>query len=304
MQGVKIHALLTAFFLLSCLSTQTSGQDSWVYVSSADIIAEDLETQHKIMLVFAQSYPEKITNVEFINNDWTMLVNGRRFYYANGRFLPEELRTRWRNYHPYDFYTYPWIGDAAQRQAFIDNPVYSIGSSFLYDTLYDSPTEDASWEIQEKYSFLGVKLLVHPDIVPKLDRVAEQVRIAARTDRTINPWIAELHTSTPHYGWNWRPIAGTNRRSNHSYGIALDLLPRDLRGRLTYWQWNQQSSPDDRPEAPPEINRNTYYMPPDTVIKIFEEHGFIWGGNWALIDTMHFEYRPEILLLNGFVIKQ
>jgi hypothetical protein len=39
------------------------------------------------------------------------------------------------------------------------------------------------------------------------------------------------------------------------------------------------------------------------VIKIFEEYGFIWGGNWALIDTMHFEYRPELLLLNGFNIK-
>ncbi|MDP3291618.1 MAG: M15 family metallopeptidase, partial [Sulfuricurvum sp.] len=24
-------------------------------------------------------------------------------------------------------------------------------------------------------------------------------------------------------------------------------------------------------------------------------HGFIWGGRWYHYDTMHFEYRPELL---------
>ncbi|MCL2443985.1 MAG: M15 family metallopeptidase [Treponema sp.] len=34
-------------------------------------------------------------------------------------------------------------------------------------------------------------------------------------------------------------------------------------------------------------------------MKTFESQGFIWGGKWQLFDTMHFEYRPEILILNG-----
>jgi hypothetical protein len=29
---------------------------------------------------------------------------------------------------------------------------------------------------------------------------------------------------------------------------------------------------------------------------VFEKHGFIWGGKWYHYDTMHFEYRPELLL--------
>jgi len=295
-----ISTLLILFFLSGCLGTfgttrtRSSEQSDWIPVPSTLTITDDLEAQHKILLAFAQGYPDKITGIEFLNNDWTMLVNGVRFYYANGRFLPERLRGQWANYLPYDFYTYPFAGTEAQRRVFLNNPVYSVGSSFLFDALYESPTEDESWDLQEKYSFFGVKMLVHPHIVPKLDSVSEQIRIAARTDRTINPWIAELHTGTPSFGWNWRVIAGTSRRSNHSYGIAIDLLPRDLRGRLTYWQWNEEQPP---------INRNTYYMPPETVIRIFEEHGFIWGGNWALIDTMHFEYRPEILLLNGYDVK-
>ena len=35
-------------------------------------------------------------------------------------------------------------------------------------------------------------------------------------------------------------------------------------------------------------------MPPKEVIDIFLEEGFIWGGNWAIWDNMHFEYHPEL----------
>jgi hypothetical protein len=33
----------------------------------------------------------------------------------------------------------------------------------------------------------------------------------------------------------------------------------------------------------------------ERLVEIFERHGFIWGGNWSHFDTMHFEYRPELL---------
>ena len=34
---------------------------------------------------------------------------------------------------------------------------------------------------------------------------------------------------------------------------------------------------------------------PLEIIRVFEKHGFIWGGRWYHYDTMHFEYRPEFL---------
>ncbi len=34
---------------------------------------------------------------------------------------------------------------------------------------------------------------------------------------------------------------------------------------------------------------------PLEIVEIFERHGFIWGGRWYHYDTMHFEYRPELL---------
>jgi hypothetical protein len=239
------------------------------------------------MHIFAKAYPGKISGVEYLNGDWTMLVNGTRFYFASGRFLPEDLREQWEDYLPYDFYIYPWTGTDEERLAAFNHPVYSVGSSFLFDSLYASSTEDDSWDMQEKYSFLGVKMLVHADVKPLLDSISEQILAAAGVDHSINEWIAELQTAPPSWGWNWRTIAGTSRRSNHSYGTAIDLLPRNLKGRHTYWRWNASNT----------VNSTIFYLPPDAVVRIFEDHGFIWGGKWDLIDTMHFEYRPEILLL-------
>jgi hypothetical protein len=38
-------------------------------------------------------------------------------------------------------------------------------------------------------------------------------------------------------------------------------------------------------------------MPPVSVIAAFEHEGFVWGGKWLFFDTMHFEYRPEIIVM-------
>ena len=37
-------------------------------------------------------------------------------------------------------------------------------------------------------------------------------------------------------------------------------------------------------------------IPPQSVIDIFEDEGFIWGGKWVIWDNMHFEYHPELIL--------
>lgn len=284
--------IFTAILLTGCGSAPSPGKTQDAIPSTLTIL-DNLQAQQELMLTFAKAYPDKIGAVEFLNGDWTMQVNGRRFYFAKGRFLPEEMRDKWEDYLPYDFYAYPWTGTAEDRRFAFDNPVYSVGSSFLYDTLYASSSEEASWEFQVKYNFFGVKMLINSQIRHLLDRIVERISIASRTDPSINEWIAELQTNPP-TGWNWRIIANTNRRSNHSYGIAIDLLPKNLKGRYTYWVW----------EASETVDRETYYMPPDSVIKIFENFGFVWGGGWALIDTMHFEYRPEILILSGLTIER
>jgi hypothetical protein len=76
-----------------------------------------------------------------------------------------------------------------------------------------------------------------------------------------------------------RPIAGTSNPSAHGLGIAIDVAIR----RAHYWRWRPGGVAAYRNEIPLEI------------VRIFEAQGFIWGGKWWHYDTMHFEYRPELL---------
>ncbi len=79
-----------------------------------------------------------------------------------------------------------------------------------------------------------------------------------------------------------RPIVDTGQPSMHSYGAAIDLNF----AFSDYWYWQRAGG------AISYRNR----MPPE-LVEIFERHGFIWGGKWYHYDTMHFEYRPELIAL-------
>ncbi len=80
--------------------------------------------------------------------------------------------------------------------------------------------------------------------------------------------------------YNCRTVADTGQPSPHGYGIAIDLNT----AFSDYWYW--------RPHDGPIVYRNRM---PQEIVAIFENHGFIWGGKWYHYDTMHFEYRPELL---------
>jgi hypothetical protein len=80
--------------------------------------------------------------------------------------------------------------------------------------------------------------------------------------------------------YNCRAVADTGAPSPHSYGIAIDLNT----AYSDYWYW--------QPHADPLPYRDRM---PEPIVAIFEKHGFIWGGKWYHYDTMHFEFRPELL---------
>lgn len=78
-----------------------------------------------------------------------------------------------------------------------------------------------------------------------------------------------------------RAVADQGQPSLHAYGAAIDL---NL-AFSNYWLWQTQGAARYR-------NRM-----PDAIVAAFERHGFVWGGKWLHFDTMHFEYRPELLAL-------
>jgi hypothetical protein len=81
--------------------------------------------------------------------------------------------------------------------------------------------------------------------------------------------------------YNCRAVADTGQPSAHGYGIAIDLNT----AFSDYWFW--------RPHKARVDYRNRL---PQEIVAIFEKHGFIWGGKWYHFDTMHFEFRPELLV--------
>jgi hypothetical protein len=261
----------------------------------------------QVMKALAAAYPERLGRAEFRDGDWAVQLRensggGSWYYYAGGRLLPEELKDQAAQYDPQPFYNYPaelppWQAPDAEAAARFTGLAERRRlhppkrSQHFFDALWRARSRDESWDRVKSMRFLGLPVMVHYSILEELALVEERILEAAKTDAPVKQWIDSLVNLE---GWNWRSIAETQSRSFHAYGAAMDLLPRSLGGRETYWLWAGQRNL--RWWDIPYENR---FHPPQAVIKAFEEQGFIWGGKWLFFDTMHFEYRPEILILNN-----
>ncbi|AVO47035.1 M15 family metallopeptidase [Phreatobacter cathodiphilus] len=80
--------------------------------------------------------------------------------------------------------------------------------------------------------------------------------------------------------FNCRTVADTGLLSMHAHAAAIDLAV----AHSDYWSWARARG--DIPYR----NRIPY-----AIAEVFEAHRFIWGGKWYHYDTMHFEYRPELI---------
>ena len=112
-------------------------------------------------------------------------------------------------------------------------------------------------------------------LMTRINGVAQKLRVVSEAlDRLPD---ADMRYLKPSAGtFNCRAIAGTADPSAHGYGIAIDINV----STSDYWRWSKTGY------------RNRI---PDKIVTIFETYGFIWGGKWKHFDTMHFEYRPELL---------
>lgn len=121
----------------------------------------------------------------------------------------------------------------------------------------------------------GQRLKVHAKngVADRLQAVSDELdALPTRFDKFLIPSAGT---------YNCRVIAGTDRVSAHGYGIAIDLAVKES----DYWRWAARTG---------NVIAYRNRIPLD-IVHIFERHGFIWGGRWYHYDTMHFEYRPELL---------
>jgi N-acetylmuramoyl-L-alanine amidase len=92
--------------------------------------------------------------------------------------------------------------------------------------------------------------------------------------------------------FNYRTIAGTDKISNHAYGLAVDINPL-YNPYITGSDGNTVVSPkegsayaDRSLDFPYKIDHE------DLCYRLFTEHGFTWGGDWSgNKDYQHFEKK-------------
>ena len=252
------------------------------------------------MLALARAYPQRIDEVRFRKQDWAVRIGDTWYYWAHGRLLPEQLRQRWEEYASYRFYNYslglpplPELDEetkqrlAERLESAVENPPRR-SEAFLAE-LYRARTRAQTEARIVGVEVMGFEVRVHEQIAEPLGQVDRELRILAEADPGARRFLEGLRGMA---GYNWREIAGTLSRSYHSYGIAVDLAPKSFGGRHTYWRWALPQT--DEWYAIPYSRR---WMVPMQIVEVFERQGFIWGGKWLFFDTMHFEYRPEILIL-------
>lgn len=288
-------------FLLLCIALPSIWAD--------DPTVQTIDNPWLVLRSFLVSYPDKISALDYDGElkDWYLTVGQKRFYWAKGRLLAADQAVSSEKWRPYVDYLYPdHIPDpstfseetvrALDAETLAQNrsssPVYNIS---FYDALYDGGTRRRIESHIVRFDYLGARVSVHEDIVPNLRRIETRLYELAVRDKDVRAFISSISSIE---GYNWREIADSPSRSNHSWGIAVDILPKNWGKKNLYWNW--VSYWNDKWMLIPLSRR---WMPPEAVVEVFESEGFIWGGKWLLWDNMHFEYRPELLALRKWGYK-
>ncbi len=115
----------------------------------------------------------------------------------------------------------------------------------------------------------------------------EKIRLVDDYDADDDRSSSENNTSC----FNYRTVAGKSALSLHARGLAIDINPRynpnvfyDEAGNVTgCLPANGMDYADRSQDFPHKIDEN------DLCVRLFKEHGFIWGGDWRREpDYMHF----------------
>lgn len=241
-------------------------------------------------------------------NDWCIQIRNSYLYWAGGRLLPKKNSLEWKNWKPYISYFYPEA--IPNPQDYSKNFIEKLKPDFLIKyrrfepaphygfqyLVYQGKTKNEIIKQLRKIKFFGIEIWVHKRISTALKQIEKQIMLLQKSDTAVRLFIKNISSC---WGFNWRVIADSGKLSNHCWGTAIDILPKNYRNKKIYWYW-EASKNNEWMKIPP----HKRWAPPEAVIAIFEKEGFIWGGKWDLWDNMHFEYRPELIYIRNFILSK
>lgn len=271
-------------------------------------------TQPADLRFFQRAYPQVDFKYRYDiqEKDWVITITSMgkatELYWAGGRFLPKEELSN-ANHYRTNLWNYPYElkdpatmteGEVEACRNFGDEEnrkTATITGAFFFDAVYDTKTQLQAEKHMVKITLLGQQSKVHELLVPVLKQIDDEVMALSKTDTEISEWLKTLTYADSYF---WRTIRDTGGKSFHSFGIAVDVLPQNRNAKSLYWLWERDFYPNDWMLTP--LSRR--WIPPQKVLDIFEAHGFIWGGKWAVWDNMHFEYHPELFEYRKIISKE
>ena len=221
--------------------------------------------------ILMKAYPEFIKGYE---GGKLLLTDGTRMTYDDGR--KKSFEEKLDDADPEDMFAFRYDRSGAQPEYLQD-----AGRSrceTLFKKMYGASPAAVERNLVS-VDWFGQKVRF-----TKINGADKKLRAVAEELKTYPEFKSYFKSEGTYY---WRPVRGAKRLSAHSYGMTIDIGGN----YKTYWLWSNPGAG--------ETSKVKYENKmPMEIVRIFERHGFIWGGRWYHYDTMHFEYRPEILLAN------
>jgi hypothetical protein len=241
--------------------------------------------KERVLSALVLAYGDMIEKIEKRGEETVLTIGGEEIYYKNGKMLSVRNLDRHAEFESI-FYRYspgPLKG-LPEPAEFPENR-----SSDFLDALFGS-TEQEIRKSSQWIGFLGHRVYMHKICAEPLKRVEARIYEEAGQSEDVRQFLSGLSVL---YSMKRRKIAGSGRLSYHAYGLAIDIIPKSYGGKDVYWRWSASLENDWG-----SIPYSERWHPPEKVIEAFEENGFVWGGKWYHFDTVHFEYRPEIIYMN------
>ena len=217
-----------------------------------------------------------------------------RFHYWNstrsltpGSIIPEQ--------------TFNWVKtDSFFRIYDIPDTIFSLMQGKSYKDNCTIPRSDLKYLVFIHRNLDGDamvgEMVVNKDIAADIIEIMEQLfegSYPIEKARLIDYYDADDETSmrdNNSSGFNWRYIKGTDKLSNHSTGLAVDINPlynpyyKSTRRREIIQPQTGQPYLDRTADFPFKITDD------DLCHTLFAAHGFTWGGSWeSPKDYQHFE---------------
>lgn len=275
---MKKIALCVILLFSLCINTSYPVKASKLNSKSVYTSTDSYEINMKQdILCLMMAYPEYISDIVQEDNGAIYLVmkSGKKVLYDDKKTKTSEEKLANPDLQDMMEQHYPLSIDLK-----LMDKNFDPGRCRVYDILYEvygsSQQQVQSNLVRANFGYKHLQFNGQNKAAQSLENVMKELAPLMERNSAIRAAVVPSSGT-----YNYRLISGTNRLSPHSFGIAIDLA----RDRRDYWKWATREQGQKRLDSYPK-----------EVVEIFENNNFVWGGKWGHFDTLHFEYRPEIIL--------